>query len=435
MIYAFMLLALALTLGMGGQTDATDPVDPTDPDEGPTEGNDSLNGTSDADLIDGLGGDDTLAGGDGDDTLIGGDGDDWLRGGEGNDELDGGAGDDELQGGPGDDRLFGGEGDDTLNGGAGNDWLEGGEGRDTLTSGGGSDTMLGGDGADLLYLTRGFGDGIIDGGEGSDRLSIDERQTVALTLETPNSGTIRGDDGVVTFENIENYTLRPGDHSIDATALNEGVRITIRPQEGNPQADTYGDTTILGGGGDDTFIGGHLMDGGLGNDRLEGWFDSTLIGGEGDDVLGLYSAGDDAEGSLLQGGAGDDHLTSWGASSLEGGDGNDFLFGQDGTFMTGGDGTDAFGTEIYLDSDNITPTLSEVTVTDYDGSEDTLRLTVVYNTSDSDTPEPAPDLVLDTRTDPDTGDVSITINGTVVMQLQAPANFDVSQVVVYATPA
>lgn len=95
-----------------------------------TAGDDSLLGTSRADVILLRGGDDRGAGRGGDDT---------LRGGAGNDSLFGGPGDDHLVGGQGDDRLSGRDGDDVLLGGAGHDWLLGGAGSNTLVGGPGID--------------------------------------------------------------------------------------------------------------------------------------------------------------------------------------------------------------------------------------------------------------------------------------------------------
>ena len=60
----------------------------------PTEGNDFIEGSGDADTIDGLGGDDHLIGKGGDDALTGGSGDDQLDGDLGNDTLTGGLGND-----------------------------------------------------------------------------------------------------------------------------------------------------------------------------------------------------------------------------------------------------------------------------------------------------------------------------------------------------
>ncbi len=71
----------------------------------PTEGDDTINGSSGDDVIFALGGND---------TVYGNDGFDWLFGEAGNDTLDGGAGNDLLVGGQGNDTLIGGSGADTF---------------------------------------------------------------------------------------------------------------------------------------------------------------------------------------------------------------------------------------------------------------------------------------------------------------------------------
>ncbi|GAB6069162.1 hypothetical protein JCM30760_02590 [Thiomicrorhabdus hydrogeniphila] len=78
----------------------------------PTENNDVLIYSNNADYVDALAGDDIVFAQGGDDTVLGN------------------AGNDELQGGSGEDSLIGGEGDDTLSGGVDNDYLEGGVGSD-----------------------------------------------------------------------------------------------------------------------------------------------------------------------------------------------------------------------------------------------------------------------------------------------------------------
>ena len=431
MIYAFMLLALALTLGMGGLTDSTDPVDPED---GATEGDDTLTGTDGADLIDGLGGNDTIQGLEGDDTLLGSDGDDWLRGLAGDDFLDGGAGGDALIGGPGDDTLLGGDGDDNLIGRDGNDWLEGGAGNDTLVSGSGSIFLDGGDGVDQLHLSPGFGDGLIHGGAGHDNLFVDTRDSVVLTMTGAGAGSISSADGTVIFDGIDDYFMARGDHLVDASALSEGVEVYFDAYSARP--DLYGDSTLLGGSGDDVFRNGHFVDGGAGDDTLQGLFDSTLIGGEGDDVLSLSSYGDDAAGSLLDGGSGNDQLRSNGHSVLIGGLGDDDLIGLGGTALTGGAGADSFHAEIFIHADDLAPIDSEaVIVTDHDGAEDTLEIILGYSPGDPDNPYPAPSYTLEIATDPDTGDVDVSVNGTVVLHLVSPQNFDPAQVVVNLVPS
>ena len=93
----------------------------------------TITGSTGADILYGMGGHDQLKGGDGNDTLYGGDGNDKLWGDGGNDLLDGG---------DGNDSLYGGIGNDVLIGGAGDDWLEGGAGADVLTGGAGKDIFM-----------------------------------------------------------------------------------------------------------------------------------------------------------------------------------------------------------------------------------------------------------------------------------------------------
>ena len=67
-----------------------------------TNGNNTLEGTSDSDVLDGLGGNDILRGRSDADSLLGGDGNDALYGQGGDDRLIGGRGDDWLSGGSAD---------------------------------------------------------------------------------------------------------------------------------------------------------------------------------------------------------------------------------------------------------------------------------------------------------------------------------------------
>jgi Ca2+-binding RTX toxin-like protein len=85
--------------------------------------NQTLNGTSGADMIFAQGGEDTV------NAL---DGNDLVCGGSGNDVLNGGSGDDVLDGQNGDDRLNGEAGNDTLSGGASADRFDGGADIDTV---------------------------------------------------------------------------------------------------------------------------------------------------------------------------------------------------------------------------------------------------------------------------------------------------------------
>jgi Ca2+-binding RTX toxin-like protein len=107
------------TTGGGGTTTTTTPG--TGPCDNPT-----IKGTSKDDTLNGTSGADIISGGAGNDTITGLGGDDVICGGKGNDNVNGGAAND---------RLYGNDGDDTLNGGAGtNDRCSAGPGNDTATN-------------------------------------------------------------------------------------------------------------------------------------------------------------------------------------------------------------------------------------------------------------------------------------------------------------
>jgi len=92
---------------------SSDLVAELDPSHG-SAGNDSLEGTDQADIVFGKSGDDTVLSFAGNDYLIGGTGHDTLVGGSGNDKLAGGRAADRLEGGTGADILVGGQGADHL---------------------------------------------------------------------------------------------------------------------------------------------------------------------------------------------------------------------------------------------------------------------------------------------------------------------------------
>jgi serralysin len=106
-------------------------------------GNDTVRGSSDAELI---------FGNDGKDSILGGAGNDSIFGGKGNDDILGELGDDILTGEKNRDFLDGGLGNDLFRGGAGVDLLVGGEGNDTLIGDKDVDIYKGGVGRDLLVF-------------------------------------------------------------------------------------------------------------------------------------------------------------------------------------------------------------------------------------------------------------------------------------------
>lgn len=242
----------------------------------PTNGDDVILGTAEADVINALAGDDIVCGGGGDDKVLGGDGDDFIDLGEGDDSVWGGEGDDIIDGGTGIDRLRGGAGDDTIVGGFGRDIILGGAGKDRIYGDPGRDSLYGGE-----------GDDVIDGGADTD--------------------LIRGQGG--------NDTLKAGSSGNDRLVGGDGDDVL-------DARDTSGSTRLIGDNGDDTFFGSEQLDrmwGGSGSDTMYGrGYNDLIRGGAGNDFIYGESGRD-----TLDGGAGDD--------LLHGGDGNsDKLVGLDG---------------------------------------------------------------------------------------------------------
>ena len=346
-----------------------------------TSGANVIEGLDGADTIEGLGGADTLRGGDGadtiegggdSDTLYGGEGADTLRGGDDADTLWGGKRGDTLEGGGGVDTLYGEDGDDTLDGGAGNDRLEGGAGSDTLRGGDNNDTLIGGDGGDILQ-----------GGEGNDMLYGGSPDNIADRparrplpgWTTYNFNWLRGGGG--------NDKLYGGNVSwMEGGAGNDELH-------GGRYADVMrggdNDDLLIGGGDKDVFdprwifgdhsdpirlLYGDIIDGGSGNDTASyrnaaSGVTASLAPGAtktGDAKGDVYTSIENLEGSphddvltgdsganVLKGLGGDDILKGGaGADTLEGGDDDDTLRGGAGAdTLKGGSGTD---TASYWDS-------------------------------------------------------------------------------------
>ncbi|ARQ03100.1 hypothetical protein CAK95_21020 [Pseudorhodoplanes sinuspersici] len=295
-------------------------------------GNDLVFSTADSSfVIDGGDGDDEMyisgyTGGD--DTLSGGAGKDRIYAGLGEDRIDGGTGDDSLYGEAGDDLIFGGSGDDFIDGGADDDVIFGDNGNDTIIGGLGNDTIKGNAGNDTFVVTStGDGRDSYDGGDGIDTLDYSALNTaVNLTLK----------DGVTTYqtdtiENIENIIGGSAGDKLTGNSLD------------NVLTGNAGDDTLNGGAGNDTLYGGEGLDtlnGGEGNDQLFGGAgDDVLKGAAGDDHLDGGDGDDELDGGAdndtLLGGAGDD--------IIKGGAGNDIIIGGAGSdTLTGGAGNDLF---------------------------------------------------------------------------------------------
>ena len=145
-------------------------------------GNDSLQGTENAETYFGNQGNDSLNGGGGNDQLLGGKGTDTLDGGTGNDFTSGNNDNDVVLGSDGDDTLRGGKEDDSLFGGAGADLLNGDLGFDTLTGGTGNDVFaVANDPADPTNVQK---SDLITDFQAGDLIDLPENLTYAgLTFE------------------------------------------------------------------------------------------------------------------------------------------------------------------------------------------------------------------------------------------------------------
>lgn len=434
------LLAMSALVGGFGSSDSGS-ISGTDGDDDlyGSDRNDSIEGLDGNDTIFGFDGDDSIDGGGGADSVYGGQGADslageWVRAGDGNDTLqgnylDGGDGDDLFWGTQGDDRFFPGEGVNTIHGGEGNDRLErptgenlfyGGDGRDVAFANS-NDTIYGGAGDDrfnfnLGLLDEGATSSSISGGGDTDTIYLSSLfpwndpsvRDYSITLGSNLTGMIASEHNRISVESVERFVLGHGDHFVDASESSEDLFVSLInfAHERSPQNSySEGDSSVLGGSGDDFIQTNYLAVGGEGDDTLIGdnggvVGDSGLIraiaalfGGEGDDLISarVYEGG--ADGSLLfvgnctlEGGLGSDTVVGSGSGMITGGDGNDFLGGFHGSTLEGGDGVDSFEISAFSSASpyNIYPEDATddqmpdlVHVRDFDASSETLMISVM----------------------------------------------------------
>ena len=291
------------------------------------DGNDSIQGSQNADILLGEGDDDT------------------IRGRQGDDFVDGGAGNDSLDGDNGNDTIYGAGGDDTIDAGGNTNTVYGGSGDDNVLASTGNTTTYGGDDSDSIGI--GFGTDVIYGGEAgidSDTLTgAVANDALSVTLTGNESGTfddLTDSDGG-SFNGIEAFELTSGNDSFDGSGATTSGATVYGGGGTDSVIGTGGDDLFYAGDNDDSAYGGDGNDiiyGGLGNDTLgTGAGEDTLFGGQGNDVL-TNSTGDD----ILYGGTGDDSLVaSLGNDTLYGGADNDQLYGgEDNDVLYGGTGQD-----------------------------------------------------------------------------------------------
>ena len=295
-----------------------------DANDGVTNGDDTIYGSTSSDIIYGLGGDDLIYGG-------GGSGIDVINGGSGNDTVacldsnvfvivDLGLG--EGFGGTADgdeylsiENVIGSVYGDVLVGDGGGNILTGDLGADALIGQGGNDTLIGGLGDDELI-----------GGSGTDTASYAGALSGVAASLAGGGGTL-GDAAGDTFETIESLH---GSNFAD-TLTGDDAANTLDGDGGSDE--------LKGGGGGDTLIGDTGTDTALYTDSDVGvtinlisglGFDGTA---EGDTLSGIENVSGslfdddltgDANANRLFGSNGDDTLKGGGgADTLDGSNGND----------------------------------------------------------------------------------------------------------------
>ncbi|MGH2680716.1 MAG: calcium-binding protein [Actinomycetota bacterium] len=228
------------------------------------DGNDTLNGGSQADILDGGAGDDTLDGKGLDDILIGGadtDTADYDGIPDRIVSLDGIAND----GAVGENDNVGTEdvttanGNDTLTGDANANRFVSGNGDDTLSGGPGGDILNGGNDVDTVDYSSAAGPVVMTIGGGANDGELGENDNVSISVENVIGGP---DDDTITGSTVANR-------------LSGGVDPTPAVDDGDT-----GNDTLMGGLGNDT------LNGFDGDDELFGEGDADrLNGGVGADIL------------------------------------------------------------------------------------------------------------------------------------------------------
>lgn len=186
-----------------------------------TDRNDTITGTSGADVVVAKGGNDTITTYGGDDVICAGAGDDKMFTGDGNDVTIGGNGNDWVTSAAGGDRVVGGPGDETV---------------DLTTSSDNPVTLLGDEGLDLLTLTV----------TGTEPVLVDQAEQVLILGPEPEHapGAISG---------WELVWLK-GDHSWTYVGTDEPDSLIA--VDGHLSASTYGGNDVVSAGGGDDIVNG-----------------------------------------------------------------------------------------------------------------------------------------------------------------------------------
>ena len=202
---------------------------------------DSIDGKAGADSIDGGKGADLLRGGSGDDVIDGGSGPDTIYGDADGDTINGGAGADVLDGGDGVDVLNGDGGEDLLIGGAAGDTLKGGSGSDVIVGGAGDDMLEGGRGGDTFLFSDSFGaDTVVEqflGGD--DTISFAGQEAKPATNKTPYSPAIAAATVDLTHTYMTNGSLVSSADASNTVTVAAGQAKYIEKLQGGAGKNTY----------------------------------------------------------------------------------------------------------------------------------------------------------------------------------------------------
>ena len=310
----------------------------------------------------------------------------------------------ELDGYGSSETLLGGAGSDLLYASAGANSLVGGAGDDTLVSNRGDDTLLGGAGNDLYLINPGPDPVVVDpGGFNTLDFSIATVPVnINLSLDSGQPQDVDSDndmvaldgkfDGLISSPKGGNITANNGNDLIYATTGNTtitggaGIDTLVGGSGNDIIYSTTGNTTITGGSGSESLVGGSGNDiiyATTGNTTITGGSGSeTLVGGSGNDIIYSTTGNTTITGGsgheTLVGGQGNEIIYSTtgnttitggsGSETLVGGSGNDIIYSTTGnTTITGGSGSESIvGGQ---GNDIIYTTTGNTTITGGSGSE------------------------------------------------------------------
>ncbi len=363
--------------------------------------NDSLVGSSDANILDGKVGADT------------------LRGMSGNDTLYGGTGNDILDGGDNDDTLYGGDNNDTLIGGFGTDILDGGLGQNTADYSG---VGIGSINVDLSTGIASDGQGAYDTlsniqiVKGSSSADIMKGSSSADTLIGGNGNdTFLASGGSDTYYGNTGSTPDSYSDKIDYSALGTVNNIFVDLSSAssvNPGLVQLRDNTnatlstdslysveeVYGTSGKDTMIGGvglNTLYGGAGDDTLTGTLDGDVLdGASGINLADYHTSADSLTVNLTPTSQNvyktSDIPTSTNSDTLKNiqnvttGSGNDTLTGNSANnVLNGGSGNDTADYSTSITSINANLTTGQV-VGSATGTDTLVNIENIIGTAQSD---------------------------------------------------